>query len=66
MYNKDISTCKRVILDIIHELYQKEKKSKFYSENSKYMINRLTLMKALDVIKKEKPKINKVWHFSYR
>ncbi|WP_297994061.1 hypothetical protein [uncultured Clostridium sp.] len=56
MYDKDVSTCKRVILDIICKLYQKEKKAKFDSESSKYMTNRLTLMKVLDVIKKEKPK----------
>lgn len=54
MYNKDASTCKRVILDMINELKQKEKKAEFASESYGYMMKRLALMKALDVIKEEK------------
>lgn len=45
MYNKDISICKRVILDMINELKQKEEKNE----------SRLALMKALKIINKEKP-----------
>lgn len=55
MHNKDVSTCKRVILDMISELKQKEKKAEFASESWRYMMDRLVLMKALDIIKKEKP-----------
>ena len=55
MYNKDVSICKRVILDTINELERKEKKAEFASESWEYMMDRLALMKALDVIKKEKP-----------
>lgn len=55
MYNKDVSICKRVILDMISELKQKEKKAEFASESYGYMMDRLALMKALDVINKEKP-----------
>lgn len=55
MHNKDVSTCKRVILDMISELKQKERKAEFASESWEHMMDRLALMKALDVIKKEKP-----------
>lgn len=33
MYNKDVGICKRVILDMISELKQKEKKAEFASES---------------------------------
>jgi hypothetical protein len=55
MYNKDVGICKRVILDMIDELEQKERKAEFASESWEHMMDRLALMKALDVIKKEKP-----------
>lgn len=55
MHNKDVSICKRVILDMISELKQKEKKVEFASESWEYIMKRLALMKALDVIKEEKP-----------
>lgn len=55
MYNKDISICKKVILDLISELKQREKNVEFETESWEYMMNRLALMKALDIIKKEKP-----------
>lgn len=55
MYSKDVSTCKRVILDMISELKQKEERVEFASESWEHMMDRLALMKALNVIKKEKP-----------
>lgn len=55
MYNKDVGICKRVILDMISELKQKEKKAEFASESWEHMMDRLALMKALNIIKKEKP-----------
>ena len=55
MYSKDVSICKRVILDMVSELKQKEKKAEFASEGLENMMDKLALMKALDVIKKEKP-----------
>lgn len=52
MYSKDVNTCKRVILDMISELRQKEKETEFATESWGYMMDGLALMKALDVIKK--------------
>ena len=54
MHNKDVSICKRVILDMISELKQKEERVEFASESWEHMMDRLALMKALNVIKKEK------------
>ena len=42
-------------MDINKKLKQKEKKAEFASESWEHMMKRLTLMKALDVINKEKP-----------
>lgn len=58
MYNKDVSICKRVMLDTINELERKEKETEFATENWRYMMDGLALMKALDVIKK-RSQINK-------
>lgn len=56
MYNKDVSICKRVILDTINELERKEEKTEFATESWKYVMDRLTLMEALDVIKRYETK----------
>ena len=56
MYNEDVSVCKRVILDMISELERKEKKAEFATESWKYVMDRLTLMEALDVIKRYETK----------
>lgn len=52
---KSLYHCKRIMLDMISELKQKEKKAEFASESWEHMMKRLALMKALDVINKEKP-----------
>lgn len=54
MYNKDINICKKVILDLISELKQREKNAEFATESWEYMMNRLALMKALDIIRETK------------
>ena len=51
MLNKDISICRKVILDTIRELKKKEKEAEFASDSFKYMEQRITLLKTLDIIK---------------
>lgn len=51
MYSKDISICRKVILDTISELRKKEKESQFTSDSFKFMEQRMVLMKALKIIK---------------
>lgn len=56
MTNKDIDICKRVILDIILELEQKEDNAEFVSDGWNAMMDRLSLIKALDIINKKEIK----------
>lgn len=51
MFSKDISICRKVILDTISELRRKEKTSEFASDSFKFMEQRMVLMKALKIIK---------------
>lgn len=51
MFNKDITICRRVILNTINELKKKEKESEFVTDSYKFMEQRIVLMKALKIIK---------------
>lgn len=50
MMTKDIDICKRVILDSIENLKTKEDESEFAKDKCKCMKQRLTLLKALEII----------------
>lgn len=48
--NKDINICRQVILDRINELKKKEENSRLESDSYKYIEQRLTLLKALEIL----------------